>query len=227
MTYKGMIFDFNGVLWWDTALQEQAWKVYSAKLRGTPFSDEEMSIHVHGRINKYTLEFLTGRSLESQELHNLIQGKESTYRSLCLQQGENFKLSPGAIEFLDFLVTNNIPHTIATASEESNVRFFFENFHLDKWFNFNNVVLDDGKLPGKPDPQIYLRAAEKINQKPSDCIVVEDAKSGIMAAYNAKIGKIIALGPIEKHKTLLLLPGVSEAITDFTKFRKEELFLTK
>lgn len=224
MKYKGIIFDFNGVLWWDTQLQEQAWKEYSVQLRGGPLTNEEMSIHVHGRNNKHTLEFLIGKELAENELRKLIQEKESTYRNLCLQQRESFKLSPGAVELLDFLIAKNIPHTIATASEQSNVHFFIEHLGLAKWFEINSIVLDDGTLPGKPDPAIYIRSAEKINLKPKDCIVVEDAKSGIAAAYAAGIGKIIALGPETKRELLLQIPGVSEVINDFTQFRKEELF---
>lgn len=204
-------------------MQEQAWKVFSEKIRGTPFTSEEMSVHVHGRNNKYTLEFLAGHELSSEELKNYIQGKESTYRNLCLSLGEKFRLSPGAIELLDFLVEKNIPHTIATASEESNVKFFFENLNLAKWFDYGLLVLDDGTLPGKPDPAIYKRAAEKINLPPQDCIVVEDAKSGIASANAAGIGKIIGLGPKEKHSLLLSLPGVNETITSFIEFRKEDL----
>ena len=41
--YVGLIFDFNGVLWWDNALQESSWRDWSAELRGTPLSDEEMA----------------------------------------------------------------------------------------------------------------------------------------------------------------------------------------
>jgi len=223
MKYKGLIFDFNGVLWWDTELQELAWKVFSQKIRGTAFAPEEMSVHVHGRNNKHTLEFLAGRELSPEELKNFIQGKESAYRNLCLSQGDGFRLSPGAEELLDFLVAKNIPHTIATASEESNVKFFFENLNLEKWFDYHQIVLDDGTLPGKPDPAIYKRAAEKINLPPQSCIVVEDAKSGIASAYSAGIGKIIGLGPKEKHGMLQSLPGVSETITSFIEFRKEDL----
>lgn len=222
--YKGLIFDFNGVLWWDTELQELAWKEYSAKLRGTPFTDEEMSIHVHGRNNKYTLEMLTGKILTGDELEKLVQGKESTYRELCLQQGDNFRLSPGAVELLDWLTEKMIPHTIATASEATNVKFFFENLNLNKWFDFEKIVYDDGTLPGKPDPMIYMRAAENINLATEECVVVEDAKSGIAAAHNAKIGKIIGLGPETKHEMLMALPGVSEVIQDFTQFKREEYF---
>lgn len=124
---KGILFDFNGVLWWDTPFQEQAWKRFSGEVRGTPFSQDEMVNHVHGRNNKHTLEYLTGRELATEEVAELAEQKESAYRKLCLEQGEDFKLSPGAIELLKHLEARNIPFTIATASGESNVNFFSSN----------------------------------------------------------------------------------------------------
>lgn len=65
------------------------------------------------------------------------------------------------------------------------------------------VVYDDGTLPGKPAPDIYLRAAEKIQMPPANCMVIEDAKSGIKSACSAKIGLVVGLGPKAKHNTLL------------------------
>lgn len=224
MKYKGIIFDFNGVLLWDTALQEHAWKEYSKQLRGTALSDEEISEHVHGRNNKHTLEYLTARTLQAEELHTLTQGKESMYREMCLQLEKDFVLSPGAVDLLNKIIEKDIPHTIATASEESNVRFFFEHLSLDKWFDFEKIVYDDGTLPGKPDPAIFIRAAEKIGIHPHDCIVIEDAKSGIAAAHAAGIGKIIALGPTETHATLQSLPGVNDVISDLTQLNTNALF---
>ncbi|MEJ2751812.1 MAG: HAD family phosphatase, partial [Chloroflexota bacterium] len=57
--FSGIIFDFNGVLWWDNALQEESWRDWSAELRGYPLSDEEMTEHVHGRNNSYTQQYLS------------------------------------------------------------------------------------------------------------------------------------------------------------------------
>ncbi len=222
--YNGIIFDFNGVLWWDSLLQEKAWKEFATSLRDIGFTDEEMSIHLHGRNNKHTLEFLTKKNLSEPELEELTDGKESKYRELCIDQGENFRLSPGAEELLDFLKENNIPRTIATASEINNLNFFIENLHLDKWFEFEKIVYDDGTHPGKPAPDIYQKAAKNIGLETSECIVIEDAKSGIAAAHAAGIGKIIAIGPKEKHSELSTLPGVSMVIESMKDLNPEELF---
>ncbi len=224
MKFKGLIFDFNGVLWWDNHLQEQSWQQFSAQVRGNPFSEEEMAVHVHGRNNQHTLEYLTGRPVKGAELHQLIQQKETIYRQLCLEQAENFKLSPGAIELLDFLVAHHIPHTIATASGRTNLDFFVKHLHLDQWFDIEQIVYDDGTRPGKPAPDIYLQAASNLGLEPTHCIVIEDSRSGLQAAYAAGIGHIIALGPGHSHHQLGH-KGVSRVIESLQQVPKEQLFL--
>lgn len=225
MTFKGLIFDFNGVLWWDSHLQTQAWQQFSTTIRGWPFSAEEIDVHVHGRHNRYTLAYLTGRTIEGFELQQLVHQKETIYRQLCLDQGENFKLSPGAIELLDFLAAHHICRTIATASERTNLDFFVKHLHLDRWFNIEQIVYDDGARPGKPAPDVYLQAARNLGLEPSKCVVVEDSRSGIQAAHTAGIGHIIALGPAPTHRQLAQLEGVSEVIESLQQLPKEKLFL--
>ena len=212
MKYSGIIFDFNGVLLWDSALHERAWRECSEELRGDPFTNSEILEHVHGRISKYTFEYLLKRPVHQDELQQLIQKKESNYRKLCLELQEQFKLSPGTIELLTFLMEHDIPHTIATAAEQSNLQFYLKHLDLAKWFDIEKIVFDDGTLPGKPEPDIYLKAAENIGLSPAECIVVEDSLSGICAAKQAEIGKIYALGPKEKHEELQSIDGVHEVI---------------
>jgi beta-phosphoglucomutase-like phosphatase (HAD superfamily) len=224
MKFKGIIFDFNGVLLWDTHLQEQAWLQFSAEIRGVPFSAEEMTIHMHGRNNQYTQDYLAGRPVTDIELVQLVQRKESIYQQLCLDQGSDFKLSPGTIELLDFLVAHHIPHTIATASGKINLDFFIEHLDLTRWFNLEQIVYDDGTLPGKPAPDLYLQAARNLDLSPARCIVVEDSISGIQAAHSAGIGHIIALGPAHVHHQLTQLQGVKSVIENLQQIPGEQLF---
>lgn len=225
MKFEGIIFDFNGVLWWDTHLQEMAWKQFSAEIRGKPFSCEEITVHVHGRNNGYTLEYLTGKPVAGDELERLTQKKETIYRQLCLEQRSEFKLSPGAVELLDYLVARNIPHTIATASEKTNLDFFVEHLSLMKWFDMTKVVYDDGGRPGKPAPDIYLEAAKRLGLEPGQCVVVEDSNSGIEAADAAGIGYIIALGQVGRHHRLRQLQGVNQVVKNLGEIPREQLFL--
>lgn len=224
MKFKGIIFDFNGVLWWDTQLQTFAWKQFSEQIRGRPFSSEEITVHVHGRNNQHTIEYLTGNSVTGENLERLTQQKESVYRRLCLKQKSDFKLSPGAIELLNYLVLHDIAHTIATASEKTNLDFFIAQLSLQKWFDLNKIVYDNGHIPGKPAPDIYLEAANRLELRPSQCVVVEDSQSGIEAAQAAGVGYIIAIGPVNTHDRLSKLKGVNEVMENLGEIPKEQLF---
>jgi HAD superfamily hydrolase (TIGR01509 family) len=225
MRFQGIVFDFNGVLWWDTHLQDLSWQQFSAGLRGTPLSAAEMSVHVYGRNNRYTLEYLTGRAIEAGELDELVQEKEAVYRRLCLAEGEKFRLSPGAVELLDWLAARHIPRTIATASERTNLDFFVSHLHLDRWFDVERIVYDDGTRPGKPAPDLYLQAAAAIRLAPRRCVVVEDSQSGLRAARAAGAGYLIALGPADRHAQLAGSEGVSLVIETLGQVPREELFL--
>jgi beta-phosphoglucomutase len=227
MDYQGIIFDFNGVLLWDGHLQERAWARFSREKRGVPFSQEEIAIHVHGRNNQHTLDYLMGQALNGAELYQLTQQKEAIYRQLCLDQGEDFRLSPGAVELLDFLVANEIPHTIATAAEKNNLGFFVKHLDLPRWFKIDQIVYDDGNRPGKPAPDIYLQAAHNLGLAPARCIVVEDSLSGIQAAHAAGIGHIIALGPHHTHSVLAEFEGVHEVVENLGQISREQLFASK
>jgi beta-phosphoglucomutase-like phosphatase (HAD superfamily) len=212
MRLHGIIFDFNGVLWWDGPLQVAAWRQFSKAVRGDPFSADEIRVHVHGRTNRHTLEYLTGRPVTGDELRRLIQEKEALYRQHCLDQGAAFALSPGAIDLLTYLVAHEIPHTIATASEKTNLDFFVEHLQLDVWFDLTQIVYDDGHRPGKPAPDIYLEAAARLALAPSRCLVVEDSEAGIAAAHAAGIGRVVALGPVEAHPRLRQCEGVDDVV---------------
>ena len=220
MAFDGIIFDFNGVLWWDTHLQQQAWAQFASEVRGAPFSLEELAVQVHGRNNRHTLEYLYGRKLSADEIGQLTQKKETLYRRLCLDQGTEFRLSPGAINLLDFLVAHSVPHTIATASEKYNVDFFIHQLGLANWFDISALVFDDGRLPGKPAPDIYLLAAKRLRLAPARCIVVEDSRSGILAAHAAGIGLVVALGPDATHAELAKLPGVGLVVASLADLPK-------
>lgn len=193
MKIKGIIFDFNGTLFEDSKLHEDAWRDYSAKLRGTPFSDEEMHKYMFGRSNEEIITYAIGRKPTPEECLKWANEKEAYYREMVLSKPECIHLVDGAEEFFDYICEKNIPHTIATGSEKTNVDFFVETFNLKKWFDVDKIVYDDYKIKGKPDPAIYLKALEVMGLNAEDTLVFEDSYSGITAANNAKIGRIVAI----------------------------------
>jgi len=209
---KGVIFDFNGVLWWDSHIVERSWREYVSKKYNKQLDGSTIQNRIHGRSCRETLEFLEGRKLEGEELKHLIAEKESHYKKLCLDEGENFKLSPGSETLFEYLEKRNIPYTIATSSDIGNTTFFFDNLNLNRWFDFDKVAYDDGLMSGKPAPDLYIKAAENLGLSPADCMVIEDARSGIQAAISAHIGTVVALGPKNTHNDLMQIKDVTKTI---------------
>jgi HAD superfamily hydrolase (TIGR01509 family) len=220
---KGVIFDFNGTLFFDSDKHERAWKIFSEEARSYPFSDSEITTHVHGRTNKSILEYLFQKEISDEVLEAYIRKKENYYRKACLEDTANLKLVDGAAELFRFLIQEKIAMTIATAADMTNVLFFFKQFHLYQWFDIKKTVYDNGEIVGKPAPDMYLKAAEMINVKPSECLVFEDSESGILAAHNAGIGKIISVDPKFDNRSHKEIPLVDAVISDFKMFPKSIL----
>ena len=209
------IFDFNGTLFFDTEKHQQAWRLYGEQLLHRPVTEEEFQTSMLGRNNALILTFLLGRQPTSQEILILGGEKEAKYRELCLQDPGTFHLAPGAEAFLDRLSQNAVPMTIATSSDRENLDFYFHSFDLSRWFQKESCIYEDGSFPGKPAPDIYLRAAQKLGVSPENCTVFEDAVSGIRAAQNAGIGEIIAVAS-SSPPAFFKNSGASQVIFDYT-----------
>lgn len=217
---KGIIFDFNGTLFWDSQLHYDAWRDFSKKLRGYEFTDDEMRKYMFGRTNKDIIQYCIGKEPTDEMVEKLANEKESLYREMCLKDKEHFKLANGVEEFLDYLKENNIPRTIATMSEWQNVEFYIKEFNLARWFDLDKIVYSNGKIKGKPAPDIYEIAAKNLGLEPKDCIVVEDALSGIESAHSAKIGKIIAIASLEDHSLYEPIEYLYQIIDNFDEINK-------
>lgn len=221
-----VIFDFNGTLFLDSDKHEEAWRLYLEKLTGRVISDEDIKKNTHGRINDEILSFYAQRELSQSEIANMGDEKEHVYRQLCLADPDCLTLIRGAKEFFEFLQGAGIPFTIATASGEDNVDFYFKMLGLETWFQRSNVVFNDGTIQGKPEPDLYLKAAKVLGVAPENCVVFEDAVSGIKAADAANAEKIIAIASTFPSDYLMTLESVDRVIDSFEgtkEFYKELL----
>lgn len=190
MSFSGVIFDFNGTLFWDTKLHNKAWDIFLTK-QDLYLSDDDKFSKMHGKNNRDIFISIFGGQLSDQQIIDYTMEKELLYQELCLNT--DMQLAPGVTGFLDFLKDENIPFTIATASGKENLDFYFEHLPLSSWFEYDKVVYNNGKIKGKPDPQIYQTALSVINKKSGEVIIFEDAVAGLQAARNAGAGKIIVV----------------------------------
>jgi HAD superfamily hydrolase (TIGR01509 family) len=188
MKIKGVIFDFNGTLFWDTNIHNKAWDIFLEK-NNIALSDKEKNEKIHGKNNKDILNGVFPKPLSEDEIIRFGNEKERIYQELCLKT--NMQLAPGVKDFLMFLKSIDIPFTIATASEENNVNFYFEHLGLSAFFEREKVIFNNGNMKSKPNPQLFLKAMDTIGLKGEETLIFEDSISGIMAAENANAAKII------------------------------------
>lgn len=218
---KGIIFDFNGTMIFDTAIHRRVWHEFIPRHTGRQITDEEIDKYILGRDNKNILTRFLG-SLSDDDVLRLAYEKEAEYRRQCLLDPVRFRLLDGLEELLDRIKDSGTPLTIATGSEILNITFYFEQFGLSRWFDLDRVVYDDGSFPGKPEPDIYLRAAAALGLDPAGCLVFEDSLSGVLAAHNAGIGYVVAISETENAQFYAGAGGV-ELATD--SFREHVTFL--
>lgn len=210
---NGVIFDFNGTLFRDSAYHETAWHTFIAQETDRVVAKEEFEHHVHGVNNHEALEYIFEKKLSKNMADELAERKEKIYRDMILALDSGNQLVAGVEEYLTFLKERSIPRTIATASMKNNVDFYFDFFQLDRWFDYDKVVYNDGNIPSKPAPDFYLKAAEKIQCPPAEVIVFEDSVSGIRSAFNAKAGAIWGVST-DGNNQMLLQSGVLAGVID-------------
>jgi beta-phosphoglucomutase-like phosphatase (HAD superfamily) len=218
MDMFGLIFDFNGTLYWDTWQNRESWRSLSRALRRTQLSDEELDM-LNGRTNASTIEYILGYPPSPRIIEELSAEKEKQYIRLCMDRNDRRRLAPGARTLLDECVERGVPIAIATSCGAGNLARYKEWFDLATWFSDDRIVYDRGTFPGKPHPAVYLETARRLEMEPSQCIVFEDTRSGIESARCAGVGEIWAVNSdFADIRTTASMEGVVGIITDFSLF---------
>lgn len=178
---KAAIFDLDGVLVTTDSLHYKAWKRLGEEIGIFNFTKED-NIRQRGVSRMASLEILLEKSakkyndLEKQEL---AERKNNYYKEMLKSLSESDVL-PGAKELLVFLKKSGIKTAVGSASK--NAPTILEKTELIPLLDAVVCGLDVTK--SKPDPQVFLVAAERLGVSPQECIVFEDADAGIEAAKN-------------------------------------------
>lgn len=218
----GVIFDCNGVIVDDYPIQKQTWSAISLILRGKPVTDEEMVHKIRGIPSLQTISWLAPNRLSEAKTEELAKRKDTLTEKL-FKTSPLFRLNIGLKKFLDDLKKRNIPRTIVTSSREKIFKYTYEKLGLKRWFNKNIIIYNDGTYPGKPAPDPYLIGAKKLKIRPDQCLVFEDALSGIRSAQTAGVKNIVVVGRDEQLQEFRHLSGVIKAIHNFSEIKVTEL----
>lgn len=174
-----VLFDMDGVIIDSNPAHKKAIVQFCNKYN-KHLSDDEMKRYIWGRTNKEWIRHLFGEDLPDNELRVYADEKELLFRTIYKP---DVRLLNGLPAFLELLKTHNIPMAIGTSAPRANVDFVFEHTGIGQYFD---AVLDERAVTvGKPDPEIYLKAAKALNFAPADCIVIEDSLSGVEAGKRA------------------------------------------
>ena len=210
---EGVIFDFNGTLFFDSDKHVLAWGRVAEEIRGYGIGEEELQQHFYGVPNNRAIEYLLQRECEEEELNKYSELKEAYYRDFCRADKERFHLVAGANELFDRLLERKIPFTIASASIKRNIDFFVESFDLKKWFDPDKIVYDDGSYENKQ--KMFLHAAEVIGVPLDKCLIYEDSESGIRDAYAAGCRNMIVIDSMNVAEKYRGREGVLDVVKDF------------
>ena len=213
MEPKGIIFDFNGTLFFDNDKHIKAWTEISKLIRNHGISEEELHSRINGVPNNEVIKYLFDGQCEEETQIRYSKLKEEFYRKFCREDEPSFHLVPGAEAYFDRLKEKNIPFTIASASIKENIDFFVDSFHLDRWIDPETILYDDGSYASKIE--MFEDAAKVLNLPLSDCVIFEDSISGIQSAWQSGCRNIIVIDSANKKEEYEQLPGVTKVINTF------------
>ncbi|MFD2572999.1 HAD family hydrolase [Spirosoma soli] len=178
------LFDMDGVLVDNIDFHVNAWLQF-AQHHNRPLTKAQYLEHINGHVSADAMAYVFQREISPGELIVLTEEKEAIYRELYRP---HLQPAPGLLTFLSDLKAAHVPLAVGTSAPISNVYFTLDGLPLRPYFD---AVVDASMVKhGKPDPEIYLRAAERVGVAPALCVVFEDAFAGIEAGLRAGMNVI-------------------------------------
>lgn len=212
---KGIIFDMDGTMVDNMMVHHQIWQKVLKDL-GLNWSIDKVKAEVHG-VNTEILKRLFGNQYSDEERLKISNRKEATYRDYFKSRLE---LINGLPAFLERLHKANIPMAIGTAAPADNANFVLDTLNIRHYFK--GIFHAGSVSKGKPNPEIFLKAAASLDLNPEDCLVFEDSVSGAATAKNAGCKAIIVTTTHSKEE-FAHFNHILQFIDDFTEVRLEDL----
>ncbi len=198
VTY-GVIWDVDGTLVDTAEMHFDAWKRTCQEL-GRDFSRADFAA-TFGRRNPEIMKVLFGDKFDAHEVDAIGWRKEEYYREAVRKLG--VALLPGAAALLEGLSAAGFRQAIGSSAPRENVDLILQITQTTRFFS--GISSSEDSKRGKPDPQVFLIAAEHMGVAPRHCLVLEDAVAGIEAARNGGMRSIaitfVGHHPVDKLRT--------------------------
>jgi beta-phosphoglucomutase family hydrolase len=179
MSLKAVLFDMDGVIVDNLPYHVEAWLLFCER-NGIPLTKEVFYKELNGMNSKDTFEWFYKKEMTRSEVEVLEEEKELLYREFY---AEHRKPAKGLLTFLHDLRSRGIKTALATSAGPGNIDFIVDGLGIRD--QFDAIIGGAEVTKGKPDPEIYVKAAALVGVSPADCIVIEDSLQGIASGQAA------------------------------------------
>lgn len=172
----------------------RAWREILAAERRAPLSTEDFR-RTFGQRNSEMLRIILGADLPDDAAARLADLKEAHYRDLLRRDG--IQPLPGVLQWLQHFSQVGWQHAVASSAPRANLEAILDVIHMRHYFGA--LVTAEDVSRGKPDPEVFLTAAQKLGVSPARCVVIEDAPTGVEGARRAGMA---CIGVLTTHERL-------------------------
>jgi beta-phosphoglucomutase len=195
-TLYAIIWDLDGVLIDSGDYHFRAWREIMHDVCHREFTAQEFK-RTFGMRNAEMLRDVLGAQRDTIDIdeEHLADVKEARYRELV--RAEGLSLLPGVADWLASAQRAGWQQAVASSAPRLNVDAVMDTLHIQHYFGA--MIAAEDVTHGKPDPEVYLAAANRLGVMPSHCIVIEDAPAGVQGAHS---GGMACIGVLTSHPSL-------------------------
>ena len=175
---KAVIWDMDGVIADTGPYHCKAWQGVFQK-RGVKFTEEDFRRNF-GQRNDTIIRNTLGEATPQSEVDAIAREKDNNFRNRVRQ---NIKQLPGAINLIKSLAEHGFKIALASSAPIENIQLITTGLGINN--DFQAIVSGREVTEGKPSPQGFLLAAQRLGVEPKNCVVIEDAVAGVTAAKRA------------------------------------------
>lgn len=182
----GALFDWDGVVIDSSDQHERSWEMLADEI-GKPMPSDHFK-RGFGMKNQLIIPQILRWTEDPSQIDIYSLRKEELYREIIADEG--ITPLPGVVTLLEMLSYHDVPCAVGSSTHRRNIEVIFDAIGIRDYFQA--VVTAEDVNHGKPDPEVFLKSAEKIGINPGNCVVFEDAHVGIEAGLAAG-SKVIAV----------------------------------
>jgi len=212
----GVVFDMDGVLVDSYRAHFQSWQALGAE-HGLAMSEAQFAA-TFGHTSREVIARFWGAGLNEAQVRRLDARKEALFRRLIAR---DLPVIPGALSLIDALHAAGVPLAVGSSGPPENVALVLDG--LARRDRFRAVITGRDVARGRPDPEVFLKAAGALGLPPARCAVIEDAPDGIAAAKAAGSASVALVHPYHPRAAFADADACVERLSELTPARLRAL----